>query len=261
MSTVSIPGAVVHYTTHGAGPGLVLVHGTGADSVANFGHLVDRFTDRHTVITPDYAGSGGTEDDGGAITLDALIEQVAAVIRDNGGEPVDLGGFSLGAVVAAGVAAKHPELVHRLVLIAGWQDSTDPRHQLTFKLWRDLAELDESSYARLITLLLFTPGFVSRMGVEALAEFVAGTKCSDGTNRQIDLGLAVDIGDLTPKIQAPTLVIGCTHDQLVPVGHSRELHESIEGSTYAEIDSGHLVVMERPDELVDLVRGFLHPEN
>lgn len=43
----------MHYTALGSGPGLGLVHGTGADSVSNFGPLVDRFTDRRTVITPD----------------------------------------------------------------------------------------------------------------------------------------------------------------------------------------------------------------
>lgn len=261
MSTVSTSTAKVYYTASGSGPGLALVHGTGADSASNFGHLVERFADRRTVITPDYAGSGATEDDGRPITVEALTEQVAAVLRDAADEPVDLAGFSLGAVVAASVAARHPELVRRLVLIAGWQDSSDPRHRLAFDLWRRLADLDARAYAQMINLLLFTPGFLSRMGADALEEAVAGTACSDGTNRQIDLGLAADITGLTPKITAPTLVIGCTHDQLVPVEHSRQLYESIPGSRYLELDSGHLVVAERPDELVAAVRDFLHDEN
>jgi pimeloyl-ACP methyl ester carboxylesterase len=261
MTTVSTADAVVHFSTHGEGPGLALVHGTGADSVANFGHLVEKFSDRNTVITPDYAGSGATKDHGGPITLDALTEQVAAAIRAASDEPVDVLGFSLGAVVAATVAAKHPELVRRLVLVAGWQNSADARHQLTFNLWRKLADLDEDSYARLIILLLFTPGFLSRMGSEGLAEAVAGTRCSDGTNRQIDLGLDIDISELVARIEARTLVVGCTHDQLVPVGHSRELHESIPNSSYTEIDSGHLVVVEWPEELVRVTRDFLHAES
>ena len=127
------------------------------------------------------------------------------MLRDASDGPVDLAGFSPGAVVAASVAAQHPELVRRLVLIAGWQDSTDPRHRLTFELWRRLADLDGRASAQMITLLLFTPGFLSRMGAGALEESVAGTVCSDGTNRQIDLGLTADISALTPKITAPTL--------------------------------------------------------
>jgi hypothetical protein len=35
------------------------------------------------------------------------------------------------------------------------------------------------------------------------------------------------------------------------------VHDAIAGSGYAEIDSGHVVVFERPAELVAAVSGFL----
>ncbi|MER5418861.1 alpha/beta fold hydrolase [Streptosporangium roseum] len=60
-----------------------------------------------------------------------------------------------------------------------------------------------------------------------------------------------------PLITAPTLVIGNTQDYLVPVEHSRELHRLIPGSRYAELDSGHVVVLERPAELTELIREFI----
>jgi hypothetical protein len=33
----------------------------------------------------------------------------------------------------------------------------------------------------------------------------------------------------------------------------------IRGSTYAELDSGHVVRAEKPEEFIRLVRGFLQP--
>jgi pimeloyl-ACP methyl ester carboxylesterase len=36
-----------------------------------------------------------------------------------------------------------------------------------------------------------------------------------------------------------------------------ELHRSISGSQYAELDSGHMVIFEKPTELVKLVQDFL----
>ena len=38
---------------------------------------------------------------------------------------------------------------------------------------------------------------------------------------------------------------------------ARLLHEGIASSQYAEIDSGHLVVFEQPEELVKLCQAFL----
>ncbi|HET9171381.1 MAG TPA: alpha/beta hydrolase [Actinospica sp.] len=79
----------------------------------------------------------------------------------------------------------------------------------------------------------------------------------EGMRRHIDVDRRADIRDLLPKISAQTLVIGLTHDYVVPVGSARRLAEGIEGSRFAEIPSGHLVVFERPGELIGSLREFL----
>ncbi|WP_214414239.1 alpha/beta fold hydrolase [Sphaerisporangium fuscum] len=68
-----------------------------------------------------------------------------------------------------------------------------------------------------------------------------------------------EIRHLLPKIQAPTLVIGCARDALIPVHHSHEIHAAIPGISYAELDSGHVARAERPEELVKLIRDFTEP--
>jgi pimeloyl-ACP methyl ester carboxylesterase len=196
-------------------------------------------------------------DDGSPLTLDRLVEQVLGASGEVTRDPVDVVGFSLGAVIAAAAAARHPERVRRLVLIAGWARNDDPRKRLGFQVWRRLADVDPELYSHYISLLLFKPEFLAGLDEESFAEWVGGATVTEGTVRQIDLGLDVDIRDLLPRVSAPTLVIGCRHDQLVPVGHSRELHEAIAGSSYLEIDSGHLVPAEAPDALVDAIRSFL----
>src|SRR5205085_2104612 len=140
MPTTTAAGTTVHYTTAGTGPALVLVAGTGLPAQINYGHLVDAFADARTVVLPDYAGSGETTDPGGPLTVDLLATQVAAAARAASDEPVDLVGFSLGAVVAAAVAATRPELIRRLVLIAGWTGPDDARHELAIDLWARLAD-------------------------------------------------------------------------------------------------------------------------
>ncbi|MBF8189289.1 alpha/beta hydrolase [Nonomuraea sp. K274] len=253
MPTVTHNSGTVHYRRAGHGPGLVMVHGTGGDAVSNYAHLVPGLTDLRTVITPDYAGSGQTADPGGDLTLDLLAGQVAATFEG----PSDLVGFSLGAVVAAAVAAERPELVRRLVLIAGWTHVEDSRLELGLRTWARLAATDPASFAAYGPLMGFSPGFVSEAGAEAL---MAGEP-PHGTLRQIELDLRVDIRELLPKIAAPTLVIGNTQDHLIPVRHARALHAAIPGSEYAELDSGHVVLHERPADVIALIRDFINVTN
>ncbi|WP_228645775.1 alpha/beta fold hydrolase [Microtetraspora sp. AC03309] len=61
-----------------------------------------------------------------------------------------------------------------------------------------------------------------------------------------DLVPVPQVGDVDPAVVLT-----------VPVENSRELHAAIAGSEYAEIDSGHVVLMERPEEWVRLVAEFV----
>jgi pimeloyl-ACP methyl ester carboxylesterase len=261
VPVVTTDGAAVHYTTSGSGPGLVLVAGTGLPAMTNYGHLVPAFADRRTVILPDYAGSGATIEPAGELTVEILANQVPGVAEAASDGPVDLVGYSLGAVVAAAVAATHTHLVRRLVLIAGWPSSDDPRQQLGFEVWQRLERTDHDLFTRFLQLSCFSAPFLSGIGAEGIAQLIAGAPpITEGMRRHIDLDGRADIRELLPKITAATLVIGLTRDQVVPVEQARALHEAIDGGGFLEIDSGHLVVFERPDELVAAVQGFLYTD-
>ncbi len=256
MPVAHTAGTDVHYTITGTGPGLVLVSGTSLDAATNYGHLVPHFAHDRTVITPDYAGSGETTAPDGDLTLDLLADQVTAAAREALPGPVDLVGFSLGAVVAASIAARHPDLVRRLVLIAGWTHSNDPRLRLGLQTWADAIDTAPELATAVAPLIAFSPPFLSGLGPDGLTELRAGTP-APGTRRQLDLDLRIDIRHHLPDITAPTLVIGATLDHLVPVDHARALHKAINGSRYTEIHSGHVVVFEKPLELVTVIRDFL----
>jgi pimeloyl-ACP methyl ester carboxylesterase len=259
VPTVNANGASVHYTTTGSGPGLVMVAGTGLDAMTNYGHLLPAFADERTVILPDYAGSGATTEPAGELTVEILAGQVAAVAEAAADGPVDLVGYSLGAVVAAVVAATHTHLVRRLVLVAGWPNSDDARHRLGFEVWQGLERTDHALFTRFLQLSCFSAPFLSAIGPEGVAQLIAAAPpITEGMRRHIDLDGRADVRELLPKITAPTLVIGLARDQVVPLELARAMHEAIDGSGFVEIDSGHLVVFERPDELVAAVQGFLN---
>ncbi|KNB50842.1 alpha/beta fold hydrolase [Streptomyces caatingaensis] len=255
MRSVSVAGTTVSYRREGQGTGLTLLHGSMSDGASGFGHLVGRFADCRAVVTPDFAGAGNSTIPNGPLSLDLLVAQAVAVIKDSADGPVDLLGTSLGAVVAAATAATHPELVRRLVLVAGWASSDDARHQLVFKTWERLLRSDPALATPFGLSLAFSPSFLAGLGGERVSQ-LANRKFPDATDRRIELGLRIDIRHLVGRITAPTLVVGLTQDYLVPSRHAKAVHTAIPASQYAEIDSGHAVQLEKPDELVHLARGF-----
>jgi pimeloyl-ACP methyl ester carboxylesterase len=248
----------VAYDVAGQGPGLVLVPGTGGSGESVWGHLAGRFADSWTVVTPDLEGAGQTTFRDRPLELEDLIGQVTAVAADAELAEFDLVGYSLGTAVAAGLAADRGDLVSSLVLVAGVV-ACDARMRLQLELWRDLFDRDPESLARVLVQSAFSTSFLSAMSrdeVEAAIEnFVATMPV--GFRRHSELGMDIDLHDVCRQIRTRTLVIGLTRDQITPVEQTRALHHAIPGSAYAEIDSGHLVVFERPEELVVRVREFI----
>ncbi|MFC4117081.1 alpha/beta fold hydrolase [Nonomuraea zeae] len=251
---LNVSGTRIAYRTLGDGPGLLLLHGTGPGSMTWDG-MAERLAARNTVILPDVGGSDLAEDDGGPLTVELLTEQLAAVIEDSGKAPVDLVGFSLGAVVALSLAATRPDLVRRLIPVSGPAHAEDAYLRTLTAVWLDLAEHPDG-FARFAMMMGFSRHYLNSLSPEDLAKQAAFLQPSPDRLRQIDLVRRIEIRHLLPRIQTPTLVVGATHDALIPVESAREIHAAIPGSSYAELDTGHVSRTERPGEFIKLVQDF-----
>jgi pimeloyl-ACP methyl ester carboxylesterase len=257
MPVLTAGDAQVHYDVAGSGPRLVLVHGTGSGGAAMvWGGMLDHLTATRTAVLPELSGSLKTVDDGAPLTVERLAAQVAAVIEATGDGPVDVAGFSLGGTVVAALAGLRPDLVARVVPIAGWARSDHAAFQQTFALWRSLAD-DPERFGRFATTTAFSSTFLGRLDAPTLAAINAGMVPDEGTLRHIDLDARVDIRDLLPKIAAPALVIGNAHDACVPVDLHRELAAAITGAEYRELDSGHIGFAEQPEAFLNALDDFL----
>ncbi|MEV0188061.1 alpha/beta fold hydrolase [Kitasatospora purpeofusca] len=257
MPTISVGNSRVHYTVTGEGPALVLVHGVGKGGRVTFGHLVEDFARRNTVILPELSGSETAEDDGTPLTVEQLADEVAAVIEHAGLGPVDLVGFSLGGAVVAATAALHPGLVRRLVPIGGLVKSDLYIENL---IGLTLSQKhDAKAFGRVLSTTAFSPRYIrTRPSLEDVENLGSELSPSSGRIRQLELLVQVDIRDIVGKVEAETLVLAPYPDAAVPAEHSRELAAAIPNSSYTEIDSGHMVIFERPDELVQLIQDFIH---
>ncbi|MER5757303.1 alpha/beta fold hydrolase [Streptomyces sp. NPDC002088] len=205
-------------TVTGTGPGLLLAHGATGSIEGNFAPVLPALTAAHTVIAPDYPGSGETPVADAPLDLDELTDSVVdSAVRRGVGRFAVLG-FSLGTLVAVRAAVRHPERVTALVLTAGFARPDDH-------------------------LLGLLPGWRAEV--------------PPALHPHIDLIPSLDTtGDLA-EVTVPTLVVATTADSMVLPGGSRALAAGIRGARYTEIDSDHVVMVERPEEWLKPVLDFL----
>jgi pimeloyl-ACP methyl ester carboxylesterase len=251
----SINGTEVVY--HDSGPTesglrpIVLVHGTGGSTASHYAFVFPMLATQQRVISIDL-----TDTERENLELSDLEQQIVGVIEDAGLDgPVTLVGYSLGAVAALAVAAHRPELVGRLVTIAGWM-RTGSQQQLRNELWQSLRSQNPDAARRLMVFTAFSSGTLDQFGLDDLAAMADAITLSEFQDRQMDLNRRIDISADVPTIRATTLVIGCRDDYMVPPQHSRSLFGAIPDARYTEIASGHAVIHERPAELVHLISEF-----
>jgi pimeloyl-ACP methyl ester carboxylesterase len=113
----NVNGISLYYETHGTGRPLILLHG-GLGSGEMFGPLLPALAANHQVTAVDLQGHGRTADIDRPISVETMGDDIAALIKHLGLEKPDLMGYSLGGGVAFQTAARHPELVGRLVMVS-----------------------------------------------------------------------------------------------------------------------------------------------
>ncbi|MCS5734510.1 alpha/beta fold hydrolase [Herbiconiux daphne] len=258
QGVIDVGGASVRWfaagATSGPLPPVVLIHGTGGSTEGHFSFVFPMLARTQRVISVDLAPPPGNAE----LTVDDLERQVAAVVdREAPTGPVSVLGYSLGAVVAASYAAHHADRVQNLVLVAGWI-TTDTQQLLRQDVQQQLRGGDPVAFKKLSLLLAFGVPFLAKRSFDELATVApppSGTP--EFLARLASLNRRIDIADEVAAIRAVTLVIGCTHDLMVPRHHSLALFGAIEDARYLELSSGHALVFERPAELHLAVRTFL----
>lgn len=117
--TLQIGDAKIYYEVYGHGPKVVLLHGGGFGCIDEFSGIIPALSKSRTVIAVGLRGHGKSELGKRPLTYQLLADDVVAIVKQLGPEPVDLVGFSSGAITALVVTTQHPELVRSLVAVAG----------------------------------------------------------------------------------------------------------------------------------------------
>jgi pimeloyl-ACP methyl ester carboxylesterase len=109
----------LHVEVDGTGPTVVLAHGF-AGSARNLGPQARVLRERYRVVRYDARGHARSEapDDPAAYTLEALADDLDAILDRVGAAEAIVGGVSMGAMTALAFAVDHPQRVRGIVAAA-----------------------------------------------------------------------------------------------------------------------------------------------
>lgn len=233
-------------------PTIVLVHGSSGTARGSYWAVYPILTFTRRVVAFDLQLP---EDDADLTLADAVAQLRAVVDHASADGRVALVGYSFGAVVAAAYAAEQPDTVCSLALVAGW--SKTDRHQLLRNdLWQQLHDAEPTALSRLTLLMAYSAGYLVGRNERDWRELQEAVAARPYPAQIMRLNRDIDIESGLSRIDVPTLIVGCKHDDMVPLHHSRMLFGAISDARYVEIESGHAVSVERPAELAVAIDDF-----
>ncbi|AVZ40253.1 MULTISPECIES: alpha/beta fold hydrolase [unclassified Dietzia] len=206
--------------------------------------------------------------------LDALVDETARLIA-SGSVVV---GHSLGGVVAMHLAERHPSLLAGLVLVTAPVGTEDP----------------DAAAARAARAADLSPEEYEEIALDGMEAVYFGDRGHDPQVRaerlraargygparfaahSVALGARPDRSALPAQAPCPVLIVGASHDEVVPTEEQRRWAESngaksigaesigtasdgagAGGVTYVEIpETGHMLPAEKPEELAAVVADW-----
>jgi pimeloyl-ACP methyl ester carboxylesterase len=240
----------------GSGPPVLMVHGLGGTS--NFYQVqAQALAERFQVIRPDSAGAGRSPVSDG-ISIDSHAEDLAALLDQLGVTGATIIGHSMGTLVVRALAARHPGLVSRLVLLGAVAEPADAVRQ---------AQRDRAATLRQDGTAAVAPGVVANALSEStrrdkpeVAAFVRELimrQDPEGYARNCEaLAAATDPGPVHPDL--PLLLITGSDDKTGPPQVSQAIAAAHGSATVTVIDGiGHWTALEAAPDVTDHLLKFL----
>ncbi|HVH42776.1 MAG TPA: alpha/beta hydrolase, partial [Labilithrix sp.] len=263
---VSARGARIRFVEAGAGAPLLLVHDFAATR-ETWTAAVMRLAQTFRVVAPDLPGFGASEKPDPqryAYGWDAFSDSMFDLVAALGLGRTHVCGHGMGAGVALALAAKHPALVHKLVLTSAMvyppqEHALERAGRIPVMgafLWRQM--MGQAVFRAYVQSVLYSGA--ARIPAARAEELYEAFNAPAG--RQAAHATLVAIADTRPlvarlpRVNADALVIWGRDDEVAPVEHGRRLARELRGR-FEVLECGRCPPDEAPDAFASAVASFL----
>jgi len=249
------------------GEPLVLVHGLGGAAV-NWTLLAPELARRRRVLAVDLPGHAGSDPLPAAPSLAPYADRLGDLVERAGFASADFVGHSLGGLIALRLAQRRSELVRSVVLAAAAGITSSTR-------W---AERMLALFGWLQPGRRISPHWRKVAGSRTLRQAVFGywgaadpaglsSRAVEGLLRDVNLHTDTDSAwralarddprhDLH-EVRCPCLVLWGARDNQLPLEDAFDYARRLGAPLRVIADTGHLLIVERPDACLDAIESFL----
>lgn len=271
----SYDGTRIAYATSGTGPYLIRV-GNWLTHVELdwrgpiWSHWFEELSRHHRLVRYDLRGSGLS---GRAVTdlsLDAFIGDLEAVVDALGIERFSLLGVCQGGSIAVAYAARHPERVQRLVLYGSYTHGAFTKGGVTL-FEKTKAEIiarmikvgwgrPNAAFRKVLVDLMIPEGSAEQQ--RWLAELERRSATTEMAARLWRAFHRIDIRNLAPLTQAPSLVFHVKDDAMIPFQVGCYLASLLPDAHFIPLEGvNHILLPDEPawEQFVSELQRFLAP--
>jgi DNA-binding winged helix-turn-helix (wHTH) protein/pimeloyl-ACP methyl ester carboxylesterase len=228
--------------------------------------LLQRLAEKSRLIRYDTRGTGLSDREVAEISFDGFVRDFESVVDAVNADQFSILGISQGAAVAISYAVTHPEKVTKLILYGGYAlgrnkrgsaDEVD-KGRLFLSLMRHGWGDEHSAFMRAFSSLFIPNGTPEQH--KWFADLQHWTTTAENGARVRNACNDIDVAELLPRVQVPTLVLHTRHDNVVPLEQGRLLAASIPSARLVTLESNnHLLLAGEPawKQFIDEIEAFL----
>jgi pimeloyl-ACP methyl ester carboxylesterase len=257
-----IRGVELYVEEQGRGEPIVFSHGL-LWSTRLFAPQIAELSKRYRCVAYDHRGQGRSEvPDGDSVAIETVYEDAVALIEALGIAPCHFVGLSMGGFVGMRIAARRPELLRTLSLLATAADA-EPREKLgSYRAMNLVARAGGLGLLtqRVLPIMCGASFLADSTRADARASLSAELLLNRPTIYKAVNGVLQRDGveHELARIRTRTLVMRGLEDAAISRERADRLHAAVAGAEYIQVPrAGHTLTREHPEPVTRALAQFL----